>query len=425
MFSSTKRSGVAVILGLALLALSALEARAQRANPNYQVRPGLTLRQAAFNIATIGQAFSNVPPYALGFNPYVRAAVYGGGPSFGNQAAGGLANPYASLYANPYGLGAGYGAGYDASGYGNPYLSSYYDPYYGYLRGGADVINSQGKFLMSTQQAYLTREQVRSERLANQRKVFDEYLYEREKTPTPEDERQRSMLANLNRSRNNPPVTEVWSGKALNDLLADLRKLPPPKPEAGQLINVQQLPLDEDGLKHINVTTGTGNVALLKNNLALLKSQGRLNWPAALSGAEYKDQREMINRMATRAVQQAEFGPVDSGTTAQLSNDVDNLQRQLRKNAGDLPFSVYTESKAFLNNLDDAITALRQRNVGDYFTGKYVLKAKTVPELVAQMTKQGLQFAPATPGDESAYTALHQALANYDLAAHAETASRQ
>jgi hypothetical protein len=322
-------------------------------------------------------------------------------------------NPYASLASNSYGGSPGYD-----SGYYNPYMYGYYDPYGGYLRGGADVINAQGRFMVNMQQAYLTREQVRSEHIANRRKIFDEYLYEREKTPTAEDERQRHQLEQLNRSRNNPPVTEIWSGKALNDILGDLRKLSAKAPQGGQLVNVQQLPLDEEGLKHINVTQGAGNIGLLKN-------EGRLNWPVALNGPDFKEQRERINSLTQAAVRQAEFnGHVDPGTMTQVSSDVDNLQRQLRRNGGDLPFGVYTEAKTFLNNLDDAITALRQPNVGNYFTGKFAVKAKTIPELVDYMTKQGLQFAPAVPGDEGSYLSLHQALANYDLAAQAQTASR-
>jgi hypothetical protein len=37
------------------------------------------------------------------------------------------------------------------------------------------------------------------------------------------------------------------------------------------------------------------------------------------------------------------------------------------------------------------------------------------------MADQGLQFAPAVPGDESAYSALHQVLAAYDLGARVNT----
>jgi hypothetical protein len=429
MFRLRKRIGAVVALGLTVLAFSTPTVNAQV--PGYVLPPhqrGLTVRQAAYNIATLGQALSNVPPYALGFNPYPRTVINRGIPPLANPFAGAAmysnplssayVNPYASLYSNPYSSMYANSPGYDSSGY-NPYYGgyNYYDLYGGYLRGGADVINAQGRFLVNTQQAYLTREQVRSERIANRRKIFDEYLYEREKTPTAEEERQRHQLEQLNRSRNNPPVTEVWSGKALNDLLADLRKLPAKAPAGGQLVNLQQLPLDEDGLKHINVTQGTGNIGLLKN-------EGRLNWPVTLGGPEYKDQRERVSSLAQAAVRQAEFnGRVDPGTITQLSNDVEDLQRQLRKNSGDLPFALYTESKTFLSNLDDAVSALRQRDVGNYFTGKFALKAKTVPELVDQMTKQGLQFAPAVPGDEPSYVALHQALANYDVAAHAQAAN--
>jgi hypothetical protein len=403
MFQLRKRIGVAVILAVTSPAFGTLKVNAQ--SPGFVLPPhqrGLTLGQATFNIARIGQALSFIPPYTLGFNPYPRVVVNSGG-----------GNPYASLTSTPYAT----TAGYDSSYY-NPYSSSYYDPFNGYLRGGADVINAQGRFMANQQQAYLSREQVRSERTANRRRIFDQYLYEREKTPTPEEERQRRQWEQLTRSRNNPPLTEIWSGKALNDILADLRRFPAKAPTDGQLVNLQQLPLDEDGLKHINVTQGGGNIALLKN-------EGRLNWSGALGGAEYKQQRERINSLAQAAVRQAEFnGRVDLGTITQLSNDVDSLQRQLRKSSGDLPFALYTEAKTFLSNLDDAISALRQPDVGDHFTGKFALKVKTVPELVALMTQQGLQFAPAVPGDQPAYVALHQALANYDAAVQAQTTSR-
>jgi hypothetical protein len=407
MFRLRKWIGVAMALGLTLLAFRAPEAAAQ--SPGFQVRRGLTIGQAAYNIATLGQALSFVPPYTLGFNPYPRVVVNPG-----------AANQFASLYSNPYATSAGYGSSYYSpylSGYGGYGSYGYYDPYNGYLRGGADVITAQGRFMVNTQDAYLKREQVRSEHTTSRRKILDAYLYEREKMPTPEDERQRHQLEQLNRSRNNPPVTEVWSGKALNDILADLRKLPAKPPQAGQLVNVQQLPLDEEALKHINVTQGTGNIGVLKN-------EGRLNWPVALNGPDFKEQRERINSLTQAAVRQAEFnGHVDPGTLTQFNRDVDNLQSQLRKHGGDLPFAAYTEAKGFLNNLDNALAALRQPDVGNYFVGKFTLKAKTVPELVDHMRKQGLQFAPATPGDEGAYVALHQALANYDLAAQAQMAS--
>jgi len=70
-------------------------------NPAFQVAPGLTVGQAAFNTAVLGQGLSFVPPYALGFNPYTSGAIsspYGG---------------YGGYYPPPY-----YGTGYGGGGYG-------------------------------------------------------------------------------------------------------------------------------------------------------------------------------------------------------------------------------------------------------------------------------------------------------------------
>jgi hypothetical protein len=76
-------------------------------NPNYWVAPGLTINQYAYNQAVLGQALSNVPPYALGYNPYPAYAnfgpVYNVAPLYNP-----LMNPYAGVLGVPY--------------YGNPYM---------------------------------------------------------------------------------------------------------------------------------------------------------------------------------------------------------------------------------------------------------------------------------------------------------------
>jgi hypothetical protein len=81
-------------------------------NPNYQIYPGLSVNQYAYNVATLGRAYSNVPPWVYGYNPYPSVVNYG--PVYRSYY-----NPYATSYYNPY-----------LYGYGtyNPY---YYNPYYG------------------------------------------------------------------------------------------------------------------------------------------------------------------------------------------------------------------------------------------------------------------------------------------------------
>jgi hypothetical protein len=385
MFSQMRRFGLGATLGLAALAFTP-RSQAQYfgpyyGNPFFQVRPGLTVGQAAYNIATVGQALQNAP--GLGMNPY----------------AGG----FGSLYSSPYGLG-----GYSAyGGYGG-----YYDPYASYLYGGASAIQAQGQLMVSQQQAYVMKEQVRAERIKNKRAAFDEYMYEMRNTPTLEELRQRSLQASVDRSRNSPPLTEVLSGKSLNDLLGDLQKIEGKGPPAAAL-RTFQLPLDEEAIKQINVTKGNGNIGLLKND-------GKLAWPTALSGPEFKDERERLSNLAREVAQDASFnGRVDLGNVRQIERDADQMKKELRRTGADLTPSQYIEGNTLLNNLNDAVRALEQPDAVNYFNGKYSLakalgKGNTVPELVKFMSDHGLSFAPATPGDEPAYVALQQALASYD-----------
>src|SRR3954465_12091013 len=45
--------------------------------PVLAVYPNVAVQQYAANLAVLGQAYRQVPPYALGYNPYVRNVYYG------------------------------------------------------------------------------------------------------------------------------------------------------------------------------------------------------------------------------------------------------------------------------------------------------------------------------------------------------------
>ncbi len=293
-----------------------------------------------------------------------------------------------------------------------------YSPYFpgdfnqwagGTLTGAANLVGAQGQLMVSQQQAFLQRENVRSAKIDNKRKAFDEYLYEKEHTPTAEEERQRAQQMYLSRARNSPPSVEIWNGSALNILLQDLRKnvgkADPPSPQF-------TMTLDPEMLKQINVTSGRG-----EGNVGILKDGGKLTWPDALSGPEYKDDREQISSLIDDSIKQATFNNrVDPGTVRQLQKDVDSMGRMLRKRVDETDVNSYIDAKQFLANLDSSITIFRQSDVGNYFNGKNTLKSRNVDELVKHMATNGLTFAPAVPGQESAYNALYQAMANYDAA---------
>src|SRR5205807_1414521 len=109
----------------------------------------------------------------------------------------------------------------------------------------APVAQNSSADTTDTARAALLREQAVAERLANRRRAFDELQYERDKTPSPEQE-------SLSRSRANPSPADVLSGQALNALLTDLRQLGTGVDEVNRPDAL--LPLDRTGLRHINVT---------------------------------------------------------------------------------------------------------------------------------------------------------------------------
>ncbi|MBY0524460.1 MAG: hypothetical protein K2R98_13725 [Gemmataceae bacterium] len=291
------------------------------------------------------------------------------------------------------------------------------DPYSGYLTGSADLTRAQGQYLVNSQQAYLLKEQVRAAQIENRRKAFDEWLYERANTPTLNDERERTRRAEVRRDLNDPPATEIWSGKTLNELLAELQD------QAGRAPQGPNVPLDAETLKQINVYPAKGIA-----NAGLLKERVPLAWPVALRlllpAREAKPLRDRVDALLAEAKAQALKGPVKAETVAELNESVAKLSKLLRQRAGDMMFSQYTESKRFLAELEGAAKVLEQADAADYLNRKFAARGRNVRELIQHMTENGLRFGPARSGDEPAYNALYQVLATYMRDANAPMLDR-
>jgi hypothetical protein len=418
----------------------------QAINPNFRLAPNLTIGQAAFNTSVAGQALSNVPAFALGFNPYPRVANFGptfqGAGAFGggfNPALGGLVgtaglggsalstSPFAfgagtaSLSASPYG--GGYGASLD-SGLNSPYggggyggYGGYYeDPYAGYLRGVADVTNAQGRYLSQVQQARLLATQADMSKLDLRRRIIEEAAIERKNWLNPEAERIKDIQNNYNRATHDAPLNDVLSGQALNDIYNHVY----PIQEKGKINGVKgpEVRLDEEMLKQINLTgAGSGSVGLLKD-------RGKLTWPLSLQSNEFDAARTRLNTLASAAVNQVRLNnPVDAATLRDMMSDVRKMNDTLVRNVGELSPSEYVEAKRYLNNLDGAIRALQDPNVSNQLNQNWTARAHNVAELVDFVGQKGLKFAPATPGDEPAYRYLYQRLVAYDAAFSSKAAS--
>jgi hypothetical protein len=209
------------------------------------------------------------------------------------------------------------------------------------------------------------------------------------------------------RSLNNPTMADILSGQAPNYVLADIRKNGPKK-DVGPAI-----PLDEDLLRHVNLTPGAGNPGLLKND-------GRITWPLALQSDDYRSERELLNSLAPEAIRQAVNGRVDPGVLNDMNTGLGKLRDKLTAKIRDITPNDYIEASRFLGYFADALKLLARPDAGDLFSSRFASKGMTVEALVKYMSDKGLTFAPAVTGDESAYQALHRALVTYDVGSRAQ-----
>jgi hypothetical protein len=443
-----RSSRLAGFLALGTLALTPPGGRAQTIRPGFTFQAGVNANQAAFNQGITGFIQPNIPfqtptsfPFGnifaqslnpnAAFNPNTNVNFFN--PALAsafnqqnaanvgavNQAAlnqarlatvfNSAANPYLagvnpylggnSLTTSPY-------SGYDnSSAYGG--YGYYETPIGGYLRGAADIMGAQGRWYKDVQQALSMKEKFKQDQIVTRRQKFDEYLYEREKMPTAEDDRQRALQLQITRSLNNPPVAEILSGQAPNYILVDIRK------NESKKGSPPAIPLDEDLLRHVNLTPGTGNPGLLKND-------GRIAWPTALQSDDFRSERELLNSLAPEATRQAVNGRVDSGALKDMNTALTRLHDRLTANIRDITPNDYIEASRFLGYFGDALKILARPDAGDFFSSRFASKGMSVEDLVKYMSDKGLTFAPAVTGDESAYQSLYRALLAYDQGSRAQ-----
>jgi len=377
----------------------------QAVNPNIYANPAATPGRFA-NTAVLGKALQNAPGNAgAGYG----SLAPGGAPDTGyGTLAASYANPgqgYGSLVNsnNGGGYGGGYG-GYGMGGFGFYGTQWMMNPYEGYLRGVADVTNANAQYQLTISQAKIVRQQAVQESIRTRRAWLEQAEYERAHMPDPEQIRQRALQREIDRARVSPPLTEIWSGRSLNALLRHLIA------QQGQGVRGPRVPLSEDTLKSINLTAGDtrGNVGLLKDN-------GKLQWPQPLQHEVFKDARESLSRRMKQAFSSVQVNQSpDESTLSDLQGDLKNLQASLDANISALSPDQYVEARRYVKLLGNTVSALKDRNVSNYFNGAWTAHGKNVGELVQFMRDKGLWFAPATPSDEPAYTALYYALAAYD-----------
>jgi hypothetical protein len=373
--------------------------------PGYQINPLVAqqalYQQALYNQALYNQALYN--PVGGALPPYLAGA--------GRLSSTGYSQPplpipvtptYPSL-TDPY-----YGQGYSSQGVTPPY---YYAPSVDTagdtLRGLGDYTLAFGRYVQDYHKARLLNQEVERAKIETRRRLIEEMRYMQSLIPTAEEVRRANIERDLARARKQAPVSEVLSGKSLNDLLAHVRNL------HAKGVRGPGLPLDEELLKRINVTTDFGgNIGLLKN--------GKINWPTTLLKDPFTKAREKVNDAAEAAFNQARTnGKIEPNVLKELDAGRKAMEDTLDKMGVDqLTMTEFIEARRYLNYLSDAIRALEDPQVANYFSNprKYAARGKTITDLVDYMSREGLKFAGSMPGDEASYRSLYTVLAAYEEA---------
>jgi hypothetical protein len=302
----------------------------------------------------------------------------------------------------------GAAAGFQGAQFGNPYTGfgpyGYFeDPIGGFMNGTANVIGAQGQWMKDLQSASMTKEQVRQSKIDTRRKNFDEWQYERKNTPTFEDDREHFRSEDWRRSRNDPPLSEIWSGEALNFLLDQAQKV------QARMGPGQDVPLDASVLRRINVTSGPTS-----GNAGLLREGGKLSWPLPLRSEAFQEDRQRLDSLMPQAIQQASKGAqVNADTLDSMIQTVNDLNNRIRENIASMTPGDFSRAQRFIREVNSGIQMLQNPNASKYISGQWAATGENVSQLVQDMTRKGLRFAPATDGDQSAYVAVQRGMSAY------------
>jgi hypothetical protein len=428
MMPFTRKFGVLVLLGAAFAMSTPAHAQTTNTrtvtntttfgpNSNIRIGPGVQVNRLGSTGSLYGNPYAPTPVSAYSGYGYSPSGSSSGG-CYGSGYGNGGGTPGGSPVGTGNYSGGSYGASGGTSGYSGgssgAYGGSCGDPYSGYLTGAAAVISSQASFLVSKRRADVLHEQARSAAVDVQRKIYEEWKYERNDQPALEQIRREAWQQAYQRAIFNPPLGDIWSADALNRIFDHASRI------QGRGVAGLTIPLDDETVKQINFSTGVAG------NVGALKDKGKLHWPLVLKRKEFDTERNLFTHLAADAVRQGGMNnKVDPGTTEAMETNLAALDEKLAERIKDLAPEAYIGAKHYLNELHQALRILKRPDVAKFLNNEYAARGKTVAELLQDMSSLGLRFAPAVSGNEAAYNALYHGLVAYDLDLARKAASRE
>jgi hypothetical protein len=287
----------------------------------------------------------------------------------------------------------------------NPYNP--YSPYNPYgpnnpgnaLSGAADLTNAQGNYTNQIEQARITREQALQAKIDTKRKAFDEMNYEKANTPSYGETLSKTNAQILQRMMNNPMPAEISEGKTLNVMLPYLQYLTTTGAQGPPVVLSQSI------INQLNIT-GSGT-----SSVGMLRSGGGLEWPLGLQGP----QQQHLDRLLPEACDATAAGKLTPKLMKDIRTELKTMRATLGQQLGDdqIDGSSYVQALEFYNSLLSSVNALEKPDARKQLSGARSPRARNVQELVDYMTDNGLKFAAAAPGNESAYQVTHDAFVRY------------
>jgi hypothetical protein len=199
-----------------------------------------------------------------------------------------------------------------------------------------------------------------------------------------------------------PPMAQIFSGSALNDLLTKCAAVSP-LPELPE----PPLKLPERARKAINILTPGGV------DVRVFLKTPKDKWPVALEEAAKERMQVLAQLSAT--LKEARKGKVSAKTASALKAAVKKLEENLQGRPADLPPTQYIEARRFTIRLKEGVKAVDRPDLGKELAlaEKSLAEGKTAPDLVRFMVAKKLRFAPAGPESGAGYLDLYKALADY------------
>jgi hypothetical protein len=274
----------------------------------------------------------------------------------------------------------------------------------GYMYGGSvtgysNLLGAQRDFERAQQAAGLKRNQQNAANKA----IQDQWVYEKAGAIEP---------AGANADANNTDAlqralmladeAELLSGQALNQI-----RLAVVEAEArGAKATSPYLPpriLDD-----LRFSTPAGDA------LNLVRQWNKLPFPAVFARADLRELRDTLEKdFAAVALPLLAGKSLEPAKLIKLEQTLKRLEAAATPVIRDLSFEEAIATRKFLNQMANAVKALGTPANTGLVSATWATEGANVSELVKHMTKYKLQFAAAPSGGDSAYYALHRALATY------------